>query len=341
MISSVFWLGAHSGQQVCQSIIEGKTEVGTPEGFKRKLSVMELHSIAKIPRDTTDRNRTSPFAFTGNKFEFRAVGSSQTCATPVTTINTIITESIIYLADEIEKRLKEAGLSGKGAQVSAAEEDDRVDIIHGVVSDTLREHYAIVFNGNNYSEEWEKEAEIRGLPNLRTAPEALAVYDAQKNIDLFSKLGVLSEREQRARSNLTHELFLKHLIIEAQTMTRLAENYVLPASLQYQKNVCDSITAAAQVLGNDGGDALAAQKKQLKKLVELIADLMRKVDALKDILEKEKKETEEEPQALLKIYHPAISAGMRALRVVCDSLEDIVDDSVWPLPKYSEMLFLV
>lgn len=293
---------------------------------------MELPSIAKIPHDTTDRNRTSPFAFTGNKFEFRAVGSSQTCATPVTTINTIITESLIYIADEIEKRLKEAADSGKAAA------DDRVDVIQAVVCDTLKKHYAVVFNGNNYSEEWIKEAEKRGLPNLRTAPEALASYDAQQNIELFAKLGVLSEKEQGARSNLTHELFLKHLIIEAQSMVTLAENYVLPASLAYQKNVSESIAAAAKVLDRD---ALEPEKQLLKKVVALIASLMRTSQALKDIIEKERNGNEEEPQALLKVYHPSISSAMRDLRTVCDALEDLVDDSLWPFPKYSEMLFLV
>lgn len=341
-IISVF-LGSHLNA-VCEAIIQGKPEVGTPQGMKRKVStIMELHSIAKIPRDTTDRNRTSPFAFTGNKFEFRAVGSSQTCATPVTTINTIIADSLIYLADLIEKRLKEAGFTtDRAVNISTAEEDEREDIINAVICDTLKEHYDVVFNGNNYSEEWTEIAKERGLPNLRTAPEALAVYTAKKNIDMFARLGVLSETEQHARSNITNEFFLKSLVIEGQSMVQLAENYVLPAAIQYQKNVAESIVVAAQVLDKEAAAGLLAPQKQLvAKVTGLISDLMRTTQALKSVLDKEKNEDEEDPQRMLHVYHPAISSGMKDVRAVCDALEETIDDALWPLPKYSEMLFLV
>jgi len=321
--------------------MEGKTEIGSPEGLKRKMGVMELHTIARIPRDTTDRNRTSPFAFTGNKFEFRAVGSSQTCALPVTILNTIITESVAFLADEIEKRLKAAKLPVGVSEASQAQQGDRIDIIQGIIGETLKKHYAVVFNGNNYSEEWLQEAEARGLPNLRTAPEALSVYDAPKNIQLFSSLGILSEREQHARSNLTHELFLKRIVIEAQSIIQLAENHILPASLQFQKNVADSITSAAAVLGPNGPELLGLHKQLLNKVVRLVSDLLTCIDALKAILDKESNGSAEDPQAMLKAHHPLITDGMRKLRAVCDSLEEVVDDSLWPLPKYSEMLFLV
>jgi glutamine synthetase len=287
----------------------------------------------------------------GNKFEFRAVGSSQSCAIPVTTINTIIADSLIYLANLIEKRLGEAGFSAeRGSNISLSEEDDREDIIHAVICDTLKEHYKIVFNGNNYSDEWAETAKERGLPNLRTAPEALAVYTAPKNIDLFSKLGVLSPKEQHARSNITNEFFLKSLVIEGQSMVQLAENFVLPAALHYQKNVADSVIVAAQVLGGAGAgdasklDVLAPQKQLVGKVAGLVADLMRATETLKGVLERERSEVngeDEDPQHMLQTFHPAISGAMRDVRVVCDSLEEVIDDALWPLPKYSEMLFLV
>lgn len=312
------FLGEHL-DAVCRSIMAGKTDL-SPQGRKKMNVIMELHSIAKIPRDTTDRNRTSPFAFTGNKFEFRAVGSSQSCAITVTTLNTIVAESLGYLADEIEKRFKAASLRAEGFKLPASEDDERLDIIQSVIYDNLKEHYDIVFNGNNYSEEWVEIAKARGLPNLRTAPEALGVYDTPKALSLFSKMGVLSEREQHARSNITHEFFLKSIAIEGQSLVQLAENFILPAALQHQKNVSESILAAAQVFASmdkaDGKDALAPQEELIVQLVKLIAELIHTTSALKATLDKEKNEAESEPQALLKVYHPTITTAMKEVRAV-------------------------
>jgi len=293
--------------------------------LERRQSAIRLgvDALPKIPKDTTDRNRTSPFAFTGNKFEFRAVGSSQSCAVPVYHVNTIVADSLNFVTSEIQTRV------AKGAAV----EDAANEVVHEI----LVKHYAVVFNGNNYSEEWVQEATRRGLPILKTAPDALAVYNAKKNLDLFSRMGVLSSVELQARTHIMYETFLKRLHIEGTCLLSMLNTMVLPASIHFQERVATSYNATRAALGSDA--SLASQKALLERVVGLVAQLQAEIASLATLLKEETSSHAEESKKLAE-FHPRITVALRSARTVADELETIVDDDLWPLPKYSEILFM-
>jgi len=300
------------------------------------------HSVPSVEKDTTDRNRTSPFAFTGNKFEFRAVGASQNFAFPITTLNAMVTDSLIWMTAEIEKRCYEDEKQ-KGAEPLAGKNKRRVPIrvIRSVIRDVLREHYDIVFNGNNYSDEWVKEAtQKRNLPNLSTAAAALAVYDSPKNVELFSCLNILSINELKARAVVLHELFIKHYKIEGDTMIFIFDTMVLPAALKFQYMLARTLKVVSKVLCGDSDleRELRKQTSMVKSITFMISASVDKRDALSEVL---KARSHGDVAEHLARFHPAILAAMKELREVCDELEAIMDDKLWPLPKYWEMLYLI
>src|SRR6185436_15312526 len=213
-----------------EEVVEGLISGGQAKSRARSTVQLGVTTLPPIPRDTSDRNRTSPFAFTGNKFEFRAVGSSQTIAYPNIFLNTAVAESFDFLADEIEKRSKGAA--------------DRRAVIQEVVRETLTQHQRILFSGDNYSREWEKEAARRGLLNAKNTPDALALSPTEKNLALFERYAVLSRRESTARSNIFYSAYIHRVGVEALTMVQLASTVILPASLAYQKQLADTINAA-------------------------------------------------------------------------------------------------
>ncbi len=304
-------------EDVLRELIDG-TAPGKQGAEKMQLGVTTL---PPLPRDQSDRNRTSPFAFTGNKFEFRAVGSSQAVAHPNTLLNTFVAESLDFMATEIETR------SGKG---------DRRETIDALVKQVLTQHQRIIFNGDNYSEEWVAEAERRGLLNLRDTPSALARFAAEKNVKLFEKYAVFTPRETHSRSNVAFHTYLTRVHVEAQTAKGMAATLLLPAGFAHQEKLARSIHAAQQILPRLD---VKAQVECLELVAKTINDLKRSLDHL------------EQARALAEAHHGTpeqhamafrdqVMPAMAELRVHADLLEGLVEDDLWPLPKYREMLFL-
>jgi len=304
--------------EVVQDIISADNDItdSTPK-LQRVQSKMQLgvNSLPHLPRDSSDRNRTSPFAFTGNKFEFRAVGSSQSCGRPGMIINTVMADSLLYVADEIEKKLQ----SGMKPELA----------IHLVVSNILKEHGRVIFNGNGYSDDWRKEAEKRGLPNLRTSPDAIKELTAEKNIELFEKMRVLSRREVHSAQHIMYENFSKTVAIEADCMVAMVSSHVIPAALDYKNKVSNSIDREDNV-----------QVQFMKDISKSVSDLMSSLEHLKRVKEQAKKYSEEQLHEQSAFYRNEVFEAMAKTRAASDALEVVVDDKLWPFPKYSEMLFL-
>ena len=298
---------------VVQGLIAGTSKNDGPRSSQTmKLGVTTLPTL---PRDATDRNRTSPFAFTGNKFEFRAVGSSQSIANPNIVLNTIAADALSYLADEIEKRAKTSTLEAAAQQV---------------VQETLKKHFRIVFNGNGYSAEWHQEAEKRGLLNLRNTVDAIPHWSSEKNKALFEAHGVLTKKEVESRGHIMEESYCKAIAIEAQSMLGLASTHVLPAALAYQERVGNALAA---VRGMPNAVDLRAQEKLLATVATRIGTLMGALDALQDAFDKAEKEHGV-------FYRDRVVPAIAKCRECSDALETVVDDNLWPLPKYREMLFI-
>jgi glutamine synthetase len=274
--------------------------------------------LPKLPKEAGDRNRTSPFAFTGNKFEFRAVGSSANIAGANTVLNTIVAESLDYIATELEKSMK----SGKDLNAS----------IQALLPGIIKESKKIIFNGNNYSEEWHKEAEKRGLPNMKNTVEALPVVIEPETIALFEKYKVYSEKELRSRFNILSEAYVKAVQIEGKTALMMAKTMILPAALRYQKEVGESIAAAKAA-----GAASPAGVESFGALVSAINDLTREINKLDKAISHH---ADGEPYDHAKYAREHIFSALGTLREAADKLETLVADDLWPLPTYREMLFI-
>jgi glutamine synthetase len=287
----------------------------TKHGGELDTGVMVL---PKLPRDAGDRNRTSPFAFTGNKFEFRAVSANQSIAMPNIALNVAVTESLDYMATELEKATK----GGKTLEKAVAE----------LLPKVIKENKRIIFNGNNYSKEWEKEAGKRGLLNLRNTVDALPQLVSKDVIDTFEKYKVLNEREVRARCDIMVEQYIKTVNVEGQLMVLLANRYVLPAALQYQKQVAESVGAVKAA----GGRSVEG-KKMLDQLTKATDELRRRTDKLAHALEHE---TNGSAEKHAKHFRDTVIPAMVALRETGDSLELMIPHETWPLATYREMLFI-
>jgi glutamine synthetase len=274
--------------------------------------------LAKLPREAGDRNRTSPFAFTGNKFEFRAVGSSQNIAVPNTILNTIVAESLDFIATRLESDVK----SGKTLQAAIGE----------LLPQIVREHRKIVFNGDGYSEEWHREAERRGLPNLRNTVDCLPVCLKRENIELLTRYKVFTEKELVSRYNILCEAYVKTITIEANTMLMMARTMILPAGLRYQGEVGNSISAA-----KSAGAATPAGVEMFGNLVNAINDVHRLIGALE-------RAVGHHPQGdayeHARYARDSVIPAMADLRKAIDRLETLIADDLWPLPTYREMLFM-
>lgn len=310
-------LSVYLGEQLTE-VMEGL--ISGSGGKSRSGGTMELGVTAMpaLPRDATDRNRTSPFAFTGNKFEFRAVGASQTPSKPMTVLNTIVADSLEYIAGEIGKR-KQKNLE---------------DAVKEVVAEVFKAHQRVVFNGNGYSEEWHQEAEKRGLRNVPNAVDALAALGQKKNVELFDRLNVLSPRESESRMNIQLEAYANAIAIEAQSALSIARTMILPAAQKTQRDVADSL-AAAKTHG-------LGVERQMKRLGELCGCIESFIDCLGTLQDAFGKAEAFEGEAFdhAREYHRHVVPAMSALREQADLLETLTDDSYWPLPKYRELLFL-
>jgi len=276
-----------------------------------------VDTLPPLPKHATDRNRTSPFAFTGNRFEFRAVGSNQSIAGPLVVLNTIAAESFDYCATELEK-----ATGGDPKKLNAA--------VQKLVGEIYKAHKAVVFNGDGYSAEWHAEAEKRGLPNLKNTVSALPALIAEKNIKLFEKYNVLSEREVRSRYDIYLERYCKDVNMEALQALAIAKTQLLPAAYTYQGKLA-GIAASLKALGKN------PHLGTLDTLTELVAQFEDKIAKLEaavghhgasDLL------------AEAKHFDHDVLPAMKAVREVADKLESICDDEIWPLPTYREMLFI-
>lgn len=278
-----------------------------------------ISSLPVVSKDNTDRNRTSPFAFTGNKFEFRALGSSQSISFPAAVLNLIVAESIDELADKIEK---------------AGTADIRKTIFE-IIREEIKTFKPVVFGGDNYSEEWHKEAEKRGLPNMRTTPEALKAYNTDKAKKLFDKYRVLTPVELTSRYHIHLEKYCKQLDIEANSLFNIVSSQVLPSAYRHQKNIASSVR---EISGLVSDDVVKIQKELLLKLSSLVSGIQNDLASLRLSIDSARNIEDEQTKA--EAYCDKVKTAMNTLRKKCDELELIVDDELWPLPKYWEMLFL-
>jgi glutamine synthetase len=276
-----------------------------------------VQALPKLPRDAGDRNRTSPFAFTGNKFEFRAVSSNQSIGYPNIVLNLAVTESIDYIATELEK----AVAGGKTLNEAVA----------ALLPKVIKENKRIIFNGNGYSKEWEKEAGKRGLLNLKNTVDALPQLVTKDAITLFETYKILNERELHARYEIMVETYNKTVNVEGQLMVLMANRYILPAALDYQKNVAQSVSAVKAA----GGTSVEG-KKLLGTLTKTVDEFKRRTDKLASALEHEGPSAEKHAKHFRDVVVPA----MAALRETGDQLEVMVPHESWPLATYREMLFI-
>ncbi len=298
-------------ENVIEALEEGKEYTSGREMFNVGVS-----SLPNFPKDTTDRNRTSPFAFTGNKFEFRSAGSSLNIAGPNTVLNTIVANSLTEFADELEKA------------------DDFNTALHDLLVKNIKAHKRVIFNGNGYGAEWLVEAEKRGLPNLKSTVDAIPCLTAEKNVKLFTKFGVYSEVELHSREEIQLENYSKVINIEALTAADMAKTEILPAVMKFAKDVCD-IAASKKAVGVDP----AVETEMAQKVNTLTIALSDKAKALSDAVVKAQEITDEFEKA--RYYHDEVFADMQSLRAVADELETIVGESYWPYPTYDELLFNV
>jgi glutamine synthetase len=274
--------------------------------------------LPKLPRDAGDRNRTSPFAFTGNKFEFRAVSSNQSIALPNVALNVAVAESLDYCATELEKSLK------GGKKLQAAVKD--------LLSKIIKENKQIIFNGNNYADDWQKDAAKRGLLNHKTSVDAYPEVLKADVIRAFEKYGVLNERELKARYEIALEQYIKTINVEGQLMVLMANRYILPAAYRYQGQIAESVSAVKAA-----GGASKEPRKLLDQLTKLTDECKQRVDKLQALLEHEDGDGAEKHA---KYFRDKVVPAMATLRDAGDGLEDIVPHDLWPLPTYQEMLFI-
>ncbi len=270
--------------------------------------------LPHLPKDAGDRNRTSPFAFTGNKFEFRAVGSNQSIGAAITALNVIIAESLEYIAGELEKaapgKLNEA--------------------IQSVLEKIINEHGRVIFNGNGYSEEWHAEAAKRGLPNLKTTVDALPAYTAETTVAAFEKFGVLTKRELESREEIAFEQYVKSVNVEANLVLEIGTTIIYPAAVRYQGELAD--TAAKMKAAG-----VEADTEMLTKVTALSKELLAALNKLECVHAHETKGGVHEHA---KHYLEAVIPALLAVRAPADALEGLIADDLWPLPTYQEMLFI-
>ena len=300
-------------EDVVKQLIETGEAAHLIEGGKLETGVSTLPDFEK---DATDRNRTSPFAFTGNKFEFRMVGSADSIASPNTTLNAIVAEAFCEAADILEKA-------------------DNFDIaVHDLIKEYMTKHQRIVFNGDGYSEEWVKEAGRRGLPNIKSMVEAASTLTTEKAIKLFERFGIFTKVELESREEITYETYAKTINIEALTMIDMASKKFIPAVVKYTKTLADTVIAVKEA----GADASVQ--------AELLGDVSTRLSAAKAALTKLEKAVAEataieDAKAQAFFYKDTVKDAMAELRTPIDELEMLVDKEVWPVPTYGELTFEV
>ena len=300
-------------EDVVKQLIETGDAAKVKQGGKLETGVSTLPDLQK---DATDRNRTSPFAFTGNKFEFRMVGSADSIASPNTTLNAIVAEAFCEAADVLEK----------------AEDFDLA--VHDLIKEYMTKHQRIVFNGNGYSDEWVAEAERRGLPNIKSMIEAASTLTTDKAVALFEKFGIFTKVELESREEIIYETYAKTINIEALTMIDMASKDILPAVASYTGDLANTVIAV-----KEAGATAAAQIELLNEVDALLAEAKTALNTLE--AETAKASAIEDAKTQAFYYKDSVKVAMDALRAPVDKLEMLVDSSVWPIPTYGDLMFEV
>ncbi len=300
-------------QDVVNQLISTGSATHSIKGGILKTGVKTLPDLTK---DATDRNRTSPFAFTGNKFEFRMCGSRDSIASPNIVLNTIVAEAFSDVCDILEKA------------------DDFDTAVHDLIKKQLTDHQRIIFNGNGYSEEWVKEAESRGLPNIRSMVEAIPCLLSDKSVSMFKKFGVFSKAELQSRVEIKYENYAKTINIEAKAMIDIASKQIIPAVMKYTKALADTINSV-----KTAGAEAPVQAELLDQSSALLVETKAALGKLEKITAKASAMDEGAEQA--NFYHDSVIPAMNALRKPVDELEMIVDKDMWPMPSYGDLIFEV
>ena len=300
-------------EDVLEQLISTGEATHSLKGGKLQTGVDTLPDLAK---DATDRNRTSPFAFTGNKFEFRMVGSRDSIAGPNVVLNTIVAEAFSEACDVLEKA------------------DNFDEAVHDLIKKYATEHQRVVFDGNGYSDAWVEEAERRGLPNIRSMVEAIPALTTDKAINMFEKFKVFTKAELESRAEIKFESYAKAINIEARTMIDMASKQIIPAIIKYTKELADTVVAVKEA----GADA-SVQAELLTEVSGLLAESKKALEALKGVTDQAAAMEEGEDQA--RFYHFDVVPAMEALRAPVDKLEMIVDKEAWPMPSYGDLIFEV
>ena len=300
-------------EDVLEQLISTGEATHSLKGGKLQTGVDTLPDLAK---DATDRNRTSPFAFTGNKFEFRMVGSRDSISGPNVVLNTIVAEAFSEACDVLEKA------------------DNFDEAVHDLIKQYATEHQRVVFNGNGYSDAWVEEAEKRGLPNIRSMVEAIPALTTEKAVSMFEKFKVFTKAELESRAEIKFESYAKAINIEARTMIDMASKQIIPAIIKYTKDLADTVVAVKEA----GADA-SVQAELLTEVSGLLAETKKALEALKVVADQAAAMEEGEDQA--RFYHFDVVPAMEALRTPVDTLEMIVDKEALPMPSYGDLIFEV
>ena len=300
-------------QDVVEQLLSTGEATHSLNGGKLQTGVTTLPDLTK---DATDRNRTSPFAFTGNKFEFRMVGSRDSIAGSNVVLNTIVAEAFAEACDVLEKA------------------DDFDTAVHSLIKEYLTDHQRIIFNGNGYSDEWVAEAEKRGLPNIKSMVEAIPALTTDKAVELFGKFGVFTKAELESRAEIKYENYAKAINIEAKAMIDIAAKQIIPAVVKYTKELADTVLAVKEA----GADA-SVQAEMLADISGLLTETKAALKKLEAVTEEAAGKEEGKVQS--EFYHFSVVPAMEGLRTPVDELEMIVDKEVWPMPSYGDLLFEV
>ncbi|MCB0423374.1 MAG: glutamine synthetase III [Flavobacteriaceae bacterium] len=307
--------------QELQNVTSGKL---SPE----EKTELKLNVVGKIPEillDNTDRNRTSPFAFTGNKFEFRAVGSKANCANAMTVLNAIVAKQLMDFKDEVDVLIEKKDMK-------------KDDAIFNVLREYIKKSKAILFEGNGYSEEWEKQAKKRGLSNNKTTPEALKVKLSKNSLELFGGLGIMNEVEAKARYEIEMEEYVLRIQIESRVLGDIARNHVVPTAVKYQNLLVENVKGLKEIYG-------ASFKKVAQEQLNLIENISGHIEAINSNVtamtnERKLANSESSIDKKAELYSNKVKSFLEAIRYHCDKLELLVDDELWPLTKYRELLFV-
>ena len=295
---------------------------------------MDIPEIPELFIDNTDRNRTSPFAFTGNRFEFRAVGSEANCASAMIALNSAVAEALVDFKKRVDARIPELEKKLEGTDHSA--------VFHAIL-EVLREDIKtckpIRFDGNGYSDEWVEEAARRGLDVEKSCPKIFERYLDDSSIQMFEILGVMTRKELEARNEVKWETYTKKIQIEARVLGDLSMNHIIPVATRYQTQLLQNISKMAAVFPADTADKLSARnKKIIEEIAERTSAIEVGVDELVNARKQANKIEDEHEKAIA--YHDTVEPKLDDIRYQIDKLELIVDDSLWPLPKYRELLFI-